>query len=288
MSESMGVPNGAASASATPAGTGQPYDKGNFEARVRNEPDFALAEVKKMQSYIAELQKKGGEYESRMKAISPLTSAAELVGNGNLEAGATQLVNLADRGYRIENDPKMKQWYESYVSGGKVPTTPDTSDEYLTPEQRELRELRQTVESLRASQGAVEGRTQVMQMQGHIESFFESDELGRAIDGSLRPELFKAMNSQFEAWARTPQGRQQLSSLDGESVRLIALSHLTKNGKLYEVAERARALKDGAVLAGADVPSISSMATEEMPDFSGPQRALRALQYSAKKYGVKL
>lgn len=274
-----------ASAQATQPGT--TYDKGNFEARIRNEPDFAIAEIKKQQAYIADLQKKAGEVEVRMKALAPLSSAAELVGNGNLEAGATQLVNLADRGYRIENDPKMKKWYESYVSEGKIPETADTSDEYLTPEQREIRELRQTVESLRTQSSNVQGEQAVLKMQNHIESFFESDELGRAIPDQQRAELFKAMNGQFDAWSKTPQGRQQLQSLDGESVRLIALNHLTKSGKLYEVAERARALKEGVVPEREEVPRISSMATEEMPDFSGPGRAKRALEYAAKKYGVR-
>lgn len=288
MSEAIvpGAQNAAANGASQTNGSAATYDKSNFEARLRHEPDFAISEVKKQQSYIAELQSKTREYESRLATMKPLVSAAELVGNGNLEAGAGQLVNYADRGYRIENDPKMKSWYDSYVSGGKVPDT--TEETYVTPEQQEIRELRQTIESLQKEQGRTSGEQAVMKMAGHIESFFTNDELGRAIDGSLRGEMFKALQSQFETWAKTPSGRQQLQGLDAESVRLIATNHLLKNGKLYEVADRARALKEGAVFEEPGVPAISRMATEEVPDFSGPKAALQAMQYAAKKFGVKL
>ena len=269
--------------------TPQTHDKGNLEARLRSEPDFAVAEHKKAQRYIAELQQKTAESDKRLKSLDQIAKAAELVGNGNLETGASQLVTLADRGYRIENDPKMKQWYDKYVSGGAVPETQNSdTDEYLTPEQKEVRELRQTVETLRGQVGQNQGRQAVLEMQGHIESFFEADELGKAIDGSLRGEMFKAMCQQIDTWSKTPDGRRQMATFDSESIRLIALNHLTKSGKLYEVAERARAIKEGVMPMGADVPRISGMATEEIPDFSGPHAARRALEFASKKYGVKL
>jgi hypothetical protein len=289
MSEAVPGTQGGTSNGATAPATGsgaQPYDKSNFEARLRNEPEFAVAEVKKQQSYISELQQKTRDYEGRFLSMKPLVSAAELVGNGNLETGAQQLVSLADRGYRIENDPKAKAWYESYVSGGKIPDT--QTDEYLTPEQQEIRELRQTIVSFEKRFDKTAGETAVMKMAGHIESFFTSDELGRAIPEGERPAMFKAMQAQFEQWSKTEAGRQQLGTLDAESVRLIATNHLLRSGKLYEVADRARALKEGAVYEEPGVPAISRMATEEVPEFSGPKAALQAMQYAAKKFGVKL
>lgn len=216
------------------------YDRGDLEARLRNEPDFAVQEYKKLQAALSREQQRG-------KQLSKLAQAAQLVGGDDLEAGVDALFGYVERQYRIEQDPTMKRYIEDWINTGRVPQVqredPYEDEQFLTPEEKKIRELEDTVTQLRNQVDSTAVKTARQEIQGHIKSFFDT-KIGKALTEEERADVFRAFDRNFEQWAKTPQGRQQLANMNAHAVNVIAYNWLGENDKLLEIGERISRMKD--------------------------------------------
>ncbi len=252
----------------------------DFEMRMRTDPDFAIGEVKKY-------QRKQAEFQQRMKPLESLEGVAKAVGNGDISAGLQKIIGLADRAYRIEQNPDWSRTVDDLMAGRR-PATREVgepaaeADEYLTPEERKIRALETELGQIRGRLESHDSRSARREMQSHLESFFGS-EIGQALDGDERSELVEAIGKQFDAWGRSDQGRSVMSNLSIDTIETIALKHLKDRGILLTVSERLHSAKQNR-LAGAatDSPSLGSRAAS--PDHPAFKSAKEALEWAAQKY----
>lgn len=229
-----------ASLKGTPGVNGTPeYDKGDLEARLRNEPDFAVQEYKKLQSTLSREQQ-------RNKQLAKLAQAAQIVGGDNLEAGADALLGYVERQYRIEQDPTMKKYVEEWLNTGQVPSMKgedlDADETYLTPEEKKIRDLEETVAQLRQRVDSTDLKTARGEIQTRVKEFFNSD-IGQYLNDEEKAEIFRSFERQFDQWSATHQGRQQLSNITPKTIRLIAADWLMEHDKFDEIGERKRLRK---------------------------------------------
>lgn len=261
---------GSEPAEATPS-----HDKGDLEARLRAEPDFAVNEYKKLQGAFSRTQQ-------QMKTAEQAVEVARMLGNGDIEAGARLASEHLANYSRVLQDPRMAKAVGRFLETGRA-LPDDGLDLDVEPEEdpqtKEIRELRETVARL-------EGSSAKTEMRSHLESFFQS-EMGEVLSPEEKGGVLEHLNVKIGELERLPDGRKQLRNLNGKTIRLLAMSWLDELGKLAEVGERIHLRKlEQKKGAATDVPSgISSEAAKGAPEFKS---AREALEHAAREYGVDL
>lgn len=266
-----------AAASAEAEGRPQQGDnRSDYLGRIRNEPDFAVDEVRKLKSELDKTR-------ASTSQLGDLHRAVELIGQGDVGSGAQVAYQRLLEYSNLLSDRKAAAVIERFRETGRWP---GVEDDYLgsepepeDPKEAELRSLRDTVQRL-------EGRSAQVELRSHLDSFFGSDPIGSVLDAEEKKEVFTKLESQFRTWAGTDMGRAQLRNMTQDTVATIVTDHLRRTGKLLEVAERSHLRKlDKRKGAATDGPSGVSSSGAEPAEFKNVKDALL---FAAKKYGVDL
>ena len=164
------------------------HDKGNYDARILNEPDFALKEIKAKDRRITEL----GQASRRYDKLEP---HYQNVG------GQDGFLAMAHYASAVQQNPEMKRIADEFIQTGRVPassqtpggSTPEAEPEYVDPDVQKLRD------ELRESKTAV---TQLTQRMAGAES--------RGFRGSIERNITKHM----ERWpASMPELREEAKAM---------------------------------------------------------------------------
>lgn len=284
--ETTGAPAGMEPAA---GGTGAPtasvaepaYDKGDYDARISNEPDFAVNEVKRLTSELTKAQQS-------TKAAERFLSMADAVAPGNRDAGVQILEDAIAKQSRIASEPRAKKVFDDWLNGGKLPDAMDAdaqaaSDDLFGQDIENssvIRELRQELASLR-------GQTAQQSAQANLKEFFEGDEVGKALSTEERGEVLNQIMGSIQR-AQSSGQSSLLNNLTSETVRTIAADWLTKSGKLGEVGERiarARAEAKNAAATGEPSPIGTGLPTGTNYDKMPLAKAVEAF---AKENNVNL
>ena len=248
-------------------------DNGDYLARVRSDANFAAEQVRQHQSRADQLQAEGE------KTAKELQAAQEWLGGLAQYRGSATGDQIAQRMQLLDqalNDPQMKQVLNQFWTSGQAPgTQPPSSgsdsddDEYLTDEQREIRELRQKLDDLSGQLGQVGSTQGAAALEKHLSHFFETWPVGPDAQKRVRAELAK----QIAGFARNPNGKEALRTLTGEGgfnfVRGMAWTQL-QDGELEEALKNRELRKKGRLGALAtDGPSGEPSTGRETPDFQG-------------------
>jgi len=266
----------AAASTATPgAGDASSQD---YLGRIRAGGDFATSEVTKHQS-------RADKMEAEVRRLSESTGGdsgpiRELLAQGV----APETVKVVFDNYlRLRADPQTQEMILGFEQTGQIagrsnanPSTDD--DEYLTDEQKEIRQLRTELQTVRQEQVGLTTSTGTAALQGHLERF--------AKENFLRPEEFEAvkqgMAPQVNQWGTNDNGRKLLRDLQNpgayDTVEAVAWKFVPKEVR-FQLGDRKR-LQDRERVEGfrTDSPVETSTTGKELP--AEVKGALNALQFA--------
>lgn len=283
--ETATSPGDAGTHSETTTPTKTTPDRGDYEARLRGEPEFAVEEVKR-------LQRKEVELSGRMKPLERIEKWAAASDDPNAITEA--LLEAAELRHRIQSDVTLSEIVDRRLNGEEIPTMADqnVNEEFLTPEEKrmsdELQALREDNARLTKEVGDVSTRTATDRMSNEVDNFFETDAFAAKMTSEEKREAAQALLKQSREWSKTPEGRRSLSSLDEDGIAVVVLGHLRKTGKLKEIGERMSASRNERVGSyETDGPSSDSALTEPAKDFKD-RPIHEAMEHALQKYGVRL
>ena len=260
-----------ATAAQAPDSSQPTTDPGDYEAKIRSDPEFALAEVKRQQAAAS-------RFADQAKRGKLALQIAEQLGNGDVEKGAEIALRELHQYRQVQQDPKLAPIVQRRLAGDPLnDLTPEVGSD--DPYQRELSELRGTVTRLQTDQYRMRLDRQFQE--------FQSSKLGAALSPEQKQQVYGAIERQFGTWSTTPQGRETLSNLNAETLRLIAVQALGDEG-LLEVGERAaRAKAEQLRERGTEVPSsIQGNRGTVAPALPANVTALQALRAAKAREGV--
>ena len=188
-----------------------------------------------------------------------------------------------DNYLRLRSDPQTQEMVLGFENTGTITGRPNANpstddDEYLTDEQKEIRQLRSEVHTLRNDQAGLTQSTGTAALQGHLERF--------AKENFLQPEEFdavrKGMAPQVTQWGTNDPGRKLLRDLQTpeayDTVEAVAWKFVPKDVR-FQLGDRKR-LHDRNKVEGfrTDSPVDTSTTGRELPaEVTG---ALNALEYA--------
>lgn len=230
----------------TPAAQPVQDTKGDFEQRVKTDPEFALAQVKEAQRRLTQYQTKFGK---------DVEQVVDAVGGKDALMGHLRRLNT------IVSNPAMRQLVEEFERTGTLPTraavnqanntaTAD-ADDYEEPWTRDLRQSQQEVASLRAELNSLRGERGVEKVRGLLQEFETSMGLTPEESADLREKLIEHANH----WGQNEQGLQVLKSMDKPTFRSLALGKLSDETIEAAALRRAEARRNQRSAAATDSPS---------------------------------
>ena len=263
-----------ASTAAPDAGDASSQD---YKGRIRAGGDFAVQEALGHQSRADRMEAEN----RRLTAESGGAEIAELRAQGLKPATIKAVV---DNYIRLRSDPQTQEMILGFEETGQIgsaaskPTSVD-DDEYLSDEEKKIRDLTATVKRLEQGQAGLTQSTGTAALQGHLERF--------ATEHFLKPEEFdrikKQMEPQIQQWG-TPgndAGLKLLRDLQSpnayDTVQALALKFVPKD-ILFQLGDRKR-LHDRNKLEGfrTDGPVDTSTTGQELPADTTKMSALQAL-----------
>ncbi len=206
-------------------GEGQPegHDRGDYDARITSEPDFALEQVKAKDRRITELTKVSG----RVSKIDPLLDQV---------GGQDGLLSLAQTGAAVQQNPHLQEYVNEVLRTGQVPTPAESGQEggeedpYEDPAIKEMRtKLRESEERFEHLSQRLDS-TETRGFRGSIERNLIEHINSLPDVGDLREKAKNSIVERIEAAEAAsqrgdPLGRSTLESLGGptgmETLRLI-------------------------------------------------------------------
>ena len=281
--ETTGAPAGMEPAA---GGTGAPsaapaapaYDKGDYDARIANEPEFAKGEVKRLTTELLELQKSS-------KATETFLDMAKTVSPGNPEAGVQTLVEAIRRQSQIANDPKMSKLVNEWLNGGKFPDELDagTADDPFAEDINNS----SAVQELRKELAATKGLAAQQMAQSNLRDFFDSTDEGKALTPEEQGEVLSEIQGSIQRAQQQGQ-TQYLDNLSQETIRTVVANWMSRTGKLGEIGERiARARAEAKNAASTGEPP-SSIGTGVETETKYSNKLSEAVAQFAKEQGVDL
>lgn len=277
-----GTPSG--DATGTQEGA-EKFSESDFRARAQRDPAFAWSQVQTHQSRADRAdaaRKQAEERLSQYQALQPLESRGV---DPAVIAGAYSLVE------KLNSDPRFRPVIEHYIQhGGELPpgkgndSVSDSDDddaEYLSPEERQMRDR------LEGLEGRYRDTTVNMARQaltGHLDRFFDRYDF----DPDERAQLQKKLDGQIVQWSRMGDSGikavERLTTPDGYSaVRAALLGFVDDDSKIGKALERARSRQREPVRRRAtDQPSSVSTSGREIPSdlHSRLKGARAALKYA--------
>lgn len=282
--ETTGAPAGMEPAA---GGTGAPsaasvaepaYDKGDYKARLSNEPEFAASEVTRL---TGELEKA----KQTTRAADPILRMAETVANGNVEQGVRILEQAIANQSRIVSDAKMNKVVSQWLNGGQLPdglTDEEPENDIFAEDIAKssvIQELKQELTSLK-------GQTAQQTAQTNLKEFFEKEDVGRVLEEEERGEILNEIQSSIQRAEQSGQ-TSLLNNLSKETIRTIAADWMSRTGKLGDVGERiARARAEAKQNASTGEPSPINTGLQTTQKYSGT--LAEAVSQFAKENGVDL
>ena len=253
----------------------------NYIDRVRSDPDFADREVRSHQG-------RADKAEARLNAMEWIGTLEQ--GRGQLSGD--EIMHHLGQYNNLLQDPGMKAAIERFRSNGSSQDTPTTStdadEEYLSDEQRELKQVRSELVELRTRQGQTELLDGQQALKTHMEEIIE--------EYHLSPEVAKvgseATAAQIVQWySQGKTGQTAINSLKGPSGRRVVegilIPAIGSKGLLDAQQNRDRRTSDRLGALGTDVPSgHASTGREEAPKFEGPDAHLKAAAWAADNPGA--
>lgn len=258
-----------------------PGDSGSqdYLGRIRAGGDFAAGEVTKHQS-------RADKMEAEVRRLTDATGGdSGPIGSLVAQGVAPETIKQVFENYvALRTSPQTQEMILGFEQTGALPTrqnpaaSSDDDDEYLTEEQKEIRELRAKVNRLEGTQTDLTQSTGTAALQGHLERF--------ATENYLQPGEFDtiktAMAGQIKQWGTNEQGRRLLRSLQNpssyETVETVAWKFVPKEVR-FQLGDRKR-LHDRQKVErfSTDVPTDTSTTGKELPaEVTG---SLNALRYS--------
>lgn len=282
--ETTQVPPGmepAAGGTGTPAPVAEPaHDKGDYTARVRNEPDFAAQEVSRLTGELAKAKESS-------QVAETFVSMAKTVGNGDASRGLPILEEAIRNQARIQQDPKAAKAFNQWLNGGDFPEggaedTGANEDPFAEDiaNSSVVRELRQEL-------AAVKGQTAQQLAQANLRDFFSNTEEGRVLNEEEQGQVLNEIQGSIQRAQQSGQ-TQYLDNLSSETIRTVVASWMSREGKLGEIGERiavARAEAKQAASTG-EPPSPIGTGLDTAPQYS--DNLAEAVAQFAKEQGVDL
>ena len=249
-------------------------DPGNFEARLRSDPEFAVGEFKKMQS-----QK--DQAFARLQKAKLAMDIAETLGNGDVEAGAQTALEQLQVYQKAAQDPAMQKILNHFSQTGKVPANGDlgadvSEDDYVEPA---VKALQEQVATLTQTVTGLSGQTAEQSFKGALDTYFTDG------DGQwLQPDERKALFTDIEEKVR--RAGRPLSTAE---VELLSTEYLRRNSLVATIGERMHLQKLRA-RGEAATDSPSSVGPSGVDDLLPPsafkdKSADEALAYARNKFG---
>jgi hypothetical protein len=274
-------PGAGAGTGSQPAGgaggeTGQQAGS-DYLGRVRGDPDFAVSELRKHQSRADQVE---GQLRTLRSRVGE--NLEQLVGQAGGDAVATAVSHYLT----LKSDPRYAQALQALETTGRLPVAggrdpsggQDPEEEYLSPEQREIRELKAQLNSVSAQQGDLILGVGQQALQAHLDRF--------AADNPLNPGEVEAMKKsvigEIQRWAGQGElGRKAIANLQNpgsyETVRRLLLGALPQE-TLDDLGNRkARRRQQRLEGMATDDPSPNSSLNEPPPP--GLKTTLDVLRY---------
>lgn len=222
-------PQGTATPATNPASQGgaTAADPGDYLARIRAEPDFAVEQIREKDRKVTEISQRQKELQ---KKLGSLSGVIDQLGGGD---GVYQQLARLDR---FLGNPALRKTLEHYERTGTLPASgqdgygmdPEPED----PQMKAISELQHKITQLESqisqTRGSV-GKQSVTAALGRLR-----DEFPDYFDSIIRPH----MDTQFEEWERNPAGREILSTLGYDQLRKLAFVAIGEAGKLEELGEK--------------------------------------------------
>ena len=264
----------------SPEAPAQTPDPSDFESRIRTDPEFAVAEFKKQQAAASRANDK-------LRKGNLALDIAERLGGGDLAKGAELALSELTVYRQMQGHPEMKALIERWQSG--QPLTGIAADSGSSsygsglddddPREQQLRTLQGTTARLQE-------KIAQREMVDHFKAFADGD-IGKHLTPDERKDVFDAIGAQLRAWSQTPAGREQAANLDLNTIKLVAIDYLDRNGKLLELGARAaRQRAEGLQQHETDVPSRISTAAAPSKYREENITAIEAWKQATKDLGI--
>lgn len=195
-----------------PNGVPGGYDKGDYLARVMNEPEFAAEQVREKDRKIDEANKKLSKY-------GPIAQYVEAV-------GAEGLQQFIDTGNAVLSNPQLAALVEEVRRTGQLPTAQpvgqETDDDpYEDPSVKELRmqlrELKASNERLQQEYSQRFAQAETRGLQTGIEKNIQTIMQQYGVNDSLREKLAQEINT------RVQQGSKEAERGNKEALNMLSM-----------------------------------------------------------------
>lgn len=251
-----------AEGTATPApGTSGAPASGDYDARIRANPDFASQEIKTHQSRgdRAEAQvQKDKEWIGSLDRFREKFSGSDLAGH------------LQDWD-RVLSNPELSKVVRGYLENGSVTvpeaTTaiPEAKDEFLTPDEEKIRDQGIQIKELETRIGRQESGSGAQALQQHVEGFFSTWPSSSEVVDRVK----KSLTAQIRQWSLEPSGRKALENLMGpqgaDTVELLALRLLSPAEREQAIDTRRLRKEQGLDALSTGGPSVVPGSGDEPP-----------------------
>jgi hypothetical protein len=248
----------------------------DYLGRIRDGGDFAASEVTKHQSRADKAEAENRRFVETLGGENG--QLQQLLSQVDAETIVTAVNNYA----AIRQHDKFGRVVQEYETTGQIPSSGtypvEEEDEYLSPEQREIRDLKIELNKTRTQINGITTSTGTAALQGHLETFAKEHFLSAEEFETVK----RAIEPQIKQWGTNDAGRsalQRLQTPDGYStVKALGLQNLPES-VIFELGDRKR-LRERERLERhrTDGPSESSTTGREAPpEVKG---ALAALKYA--------
>lgn len=254
-----GDPTNAAGTPGTPEsdpGTSTPAEPGNYEAKIRADPEFAVSQVKAADTRVNRANDEVKKIRERYSALDPVVE--QLGGAGRL------MSELQDYAVLVSN-PGMNRIIQQFKTTGRVPTEDDFGYEGDTPEESTVAaaEVQAIKTEMARLQAQLNGQA-VKTGKDTIVSFLK--ETAETYPDHFETLIRPALEEQFESWEHDPAGRQLLQNISRPQLEQALGGVLYQTGALTEIGKAAY-LREQRAKAGAatDAPSGTLTSAAEVP-----------------------
>lgn len=199
-------------------------DKGDFDARLENEPRFAAAEYKKVQGKLSQAQ-------AELARTADLKAVMETLGSGSVEAGKQALLQHLNAYGQVRGNPQMSRIIDRFLQTGTPPPLDPLSDdpalEPPSPQQQQIEKLERELADLRGESGQ-------QKLLGLLDGFFEKYPL----NDEEKARVLAFAETTARTWAATEQGRQALRNMNPKTLKSLLLAELDETDTLERAVER--------------------------------------------------
>ena len=266
---------------AAEAATGDAQEKGNgavdpgdFDARLRSDPDFAVSEFKK-------IQRQNDQAFSQLEQTKLAREIAEALGNGDVQAGAQAALEQLQAYQRAVQDPAMQKVLDHFSQTGKVTVNGDlgddvSEDDYIDPQ---VKALQDQVAQLTSTVTGLSGQTAEQGFKASLDTYFTEGD-GQWLEPEERKGLFADIENRVKG-ANRP--------LTHAEVELLSTEYLRRNHLVATIGERMhlQKLKKRGELATDGPSSVGPSGVDDLlpPSAFKDKSASEALAHARNKFG---